>query len=477
MADELNKDAEFGGKHKDEEDPILVAQRYLNIFHQIHIFNARRQKEFDDSLLLLSSDIRILLSTLPGGSVLLDHITELEDKRGITLLTELEKANIKESKNKKNKSKQKEEQAKQNTQEGNMSSSILRLLKQSEDKHEQDMRVLTDAFIQSQTNMANILKEILQAKQVPATTDTSQEEPIEQKGDIAREESSERKDTKEKEIKEKEGPKLFGLTKKLFGTVKEKKHEYREDDIKEDGPRLGDATPVSLDDIEDAPVVLDEEQIIAPIKEVQQKKAEAKEAKPIENVPQNNEKTNSSDDWEWEYVDEEDDDDSDDGDWEYIEVPEDEVEIEPVAEPAPAPTPTPTPELKSTRQSAETVQSQEPAKIEENVSQEAVQEVIPQMREPAIQETIPEEVQTYDNQAYDESMFYDGQEQYYDPNGYAENYELSENYNPQLDAYLAQGDYQESDDTNFERFMVAEPVEGYDDDVINIQDQSNETSK
>ena len=87
MADELNKDAEFGGKHKDEEDPILVAQRYLNIFHQIHIFNARRQKEFDDSLLMLSSDIRILLSTLPGGSVLLDHITELEDKRGITLLT------------------------------------------------------------------------------------------------------------------------------------------------------------------------------------------------------------------------------------------------------------------------------------------------------------------------------------------------------------------------------------------------------
>ena len=86
MSDDLNHDAEFAGKHKDEEDPIFVAQRYLNIYRQIHIFNQVRQKEFDDSLLDLPSDVRILLSTLPGGSVLVDHITELEEQRGIISL-------------------------------------------------------------------------------------------------------------------------------------------------------------------------------------------------------------------------------------------------------------------------------------------------------------------------------------------------------------------------------------------------------
>ena len=38
MSDELNQDAEYSGNQDGGEDPILVAQRYLNIFHQIHIF-------------------------------------------------------------------------------------------------------------------------------------------------------------------------------------------------------------------------------------------------------------------------------------------------------------------------------------------------------------------------------------------------------------------------------------------------------
>ena len=42
MADELIENVEYSKKKKDEEEPILVAQRYLNIFHQIHIFNQAR---------------------------------------------------------------------------------------------------------------------------------------------------------------------------------------------------------------------------------------------------------------------------------------------------------------------------------------------------------------------------------------------------------------------------------------------------
>ena len=83
MADELIENAEFGRKRKNEEEPILVAQRFLNIYRQMHIFNKERQNQFDDMLLELSPDVRILLSTLPGGSLLLEHIEELEQKRGL----------------------------------------------------------------------------------------------------------------------------------------------------------------------------------------------------------------------------------------------------------------------------------------------------------------------------------------------------------------------------------------------------------
>ena len=83
MADELIENAEFGRKNKNEEDPILVAQRFLNIYRQMHIFNKERQNQFDDMLLELQPDVRILLSTLPGGSLLIEHIEELEQKRGL----------------------------------------------------------------------------------------------------------------------------------------------------------------------------------------------------------------------------------------------------------------------------------------------------------------------------------------------------------------------------------------------------------
>ena len=43
MADDYLIDETEYSNGKDEEDPILVAQRYLNIFHQIHIFNANKK--------------------------------------------------------------------------------------------------------------------------------------------------------------------------------------------------------------------------------------------------------------------------------------------------------------------------------------------------------------------------------------------------------------------------------------------------
>jgi hypothetical protein len=63
------------------ENPILVAQRYLNIFHQIHIFPPEKKAEFDISLKNMPKEIRHILPTIPGGRILMDHILELEGKK------------------------------------------------------------------------------------------------------------------------------------------------------------------------------------------------------------------------------------------------------------------------------------------------------------------------------------------------------------------------------------------------------------
>lgn len=80
---ELNEAAEYIGNKQAEEDLLLSAQRYLNIFHQIHIFNDRKKNEFDQSLLDMPIDVRHILAILPGGRVLLEHIGDLQKDRNI----------------------------------------------------------------------------------------------------------------------------------------------------------------------------------------------------------------------------------------------------------------------------------------------------------------------------------------------------------------------------------------------------------
>lgn len=85
MADNIVATAAFGQKKDDnEEEPIIVAQRFLNIFRQLHIFSSERKEAFNKMLLELPSAVRRSFKTLPGGSVLLDYIGELEKKNSIT---------------------------------------------------------------------------------------------------------------------------------------------------------------------------------------------------------------------------------------------------------------------------------------------------------------------------------------------------------------------------------------------------------
>ena len=87
MAEEEKKadgaNVEADDEEQEEESIILVAQRYLNIFHQIHIFNADRRAEFDESLVQMPDKVRITMVDMPGGRVLLEHVRDLERARGI----------------------------------------------------------------------------------------------------------------------------------------------------------------------------------------------------------------------------------------------------------------------------------------------------------------------------------------------------------------------------------------------------------
>ena len=66
-----------------EEDPVVVAQRYLNIYRQMHIFSPDRKESFNKMLLELPPEILSILGTLPGGSILQDYVDDLAEKNGV----------------------------------------------------------------------------------------------------------------------------------------------------------------------------------------------------------------------------------------------------------------------------------------------------------------------------------------------------------------------------------------------------------
>ncbi len=79
-------DVEFGSDKGTEEAPILVAQRYLNIYRQIHIFNKEKRDQFDNELLALPQNITDFFKRMPGGRLLVEHIEEVKTERGISFV-------------------------------------------------------------------------------------------------------------------------------------------------------------------------------------------------------------------------------------------------------------------------------------------------------------------------------------------------------------------------------------------------------
>ena len=83
--DEINE-ARRKAMRNGEEDPVTVAQRYLNIYRQMHIFSPERKAAFDKMLLDVPPNIRTILASLPGGLMLQDYIGDLLEKQGGTVV-------------------------------------------------------------------------------------------------------------------------------------------------------------------------------------------------------------------------------------------------------------------------------------------------------------------------------------------------------------------------------------------------------
>lgn len=81
--EELIAEARRKALRNGEEDPVVVAQRYLNIYRQMHIFSPERKEAFNKMLLDLPTEITSIFSALPGGLMLQDYLSDLAEKHGI----------------------------------------------------------------------------------------------------------------------------------------------------------------------------------------------------------------------------------------------------------------------------------------------------------------------------------------------------------------------------------------------------------
>ena len=87
---------------KKEESPLLVAQRFVNVYRQVHVFGQEVLLRYNDMLLKSSEEVRIMLEDLPGGVEVLEYIKFLEEQNlpmeeedGDALLSDEEKAKAK----------------------------------------------------------------------------------------------------------------------------------------------------------------------------------------------------------------------------------------------------------------------------------------------------------------------------------------------------------------------------------------------
>ena len=67
-----------------ESDPVIIAQRLLNLYRQLHIFSPEKKAAYNQMLIEQTPEVKRTLGLLPGGVVVQQYIADIEAKEGIT---------------------------------------------------------------------------------------------------------------------------------------------------------------------------------------------------------------------------------------------------------------------------------------------------------------------------------------------------------------------------------------------------------
>lgn len=64
-----------------EEDPYVTAQRFINVYRQLHVLREDLVTRYNDMLLEIDSDARSTLTDIPGGRDVRDYLEYLEHQK------------------------------------------------------------------------------------------------------------------------------------------------------------------------------------------------------------------------------------------------------------------------------------------------------------------------------------------------------------------------------------------------------------
>ena len=64
-----------------EEDPYVTAQRFVNVYRQLHVLREDLVTRYNDMLLAINPEARSTLIDIPGGRDVRDYLTYLEQQK------------------------------------------------------------------------------------------------------------------------------------------------------------------------------------------------------------------------------------------------------------------------------------------------------------------------------------------------------------------------------------------------------------
>ena len=68
-----------------ESDPVIIAQRLLNLYRQLHIFSPEKKAAYNQMLMEQTPEVKRTLGTLPGGIVVQQYLSDIEEEAGVTV--------------------------------------------------------------------------------------------------------------------------------------------------------------------------------------------------------------------------------------------------------------------------------------------------------------------------------------------------------------------------------------------------------